>query len=238
MARTLTGKVCSGLVDVRRCLDRRSQPGSCLAGPLGHRRQPRRIEFHITCPHMADAGSRFCSLALAPTARRDDGVRVRRARVTGGEYLGSVSTPWGTSGERTVRHIAVSRRRSRADLSVRNAGAHRSRSRGRRSRQAPRGRAPESARRSVPQKPLMRPSAVTTRGSPAATLWPSEPQARAVQRPHIVATWGRRRGAGRGCATQGPSVAPSPPSVGGEAFGRAMDASNSLSRQGQRVPPH
>ncbi|SPF03406.1 hypothetical protein SMA5143A_4179 [Streptomyces sp. MA5143a] len=40
-ARTLVGKVCSGLFDVRRCLDRRSQSGSCLSGPFGHRRQLR-----------------------------------------------------------------------------------------------------------------------------------------------------------------------------------------------------
>jgi hypothetical protein len=70
VARTLKGKVCSGLVDVRRCLDRRSQPGSCLAGPLGHRRQLQRIRYHIICPHMTNVTSRLCSQALAPTTRR------------------------------------------------------------------------------------------------------------------------------------------------------------------------
>jgi hypothetical protein len=48
-ARTLVGKVRSGWFDVQRCHERRSQPGSCLAGTLCRRRQLRRSEFHITC---------------------------------------------------------------------------------------------------------------------------------------------------------------------------------------------
>jgi hypothetical protein len=51
-ARTLVGKVCSGWFDVQRCHDRRSQLGSCLAGPLCRRIQLRRIEFHTTCSDM------------------------------------------------------------------------------------------------------------------------------------------------------------------------------------------